>query len=95
MKKKGHKEAFADPYVSVGAYYPYCGTSVTPRLGKWLRSGKVLVGSTAAMCIWDLPMHVAVGAVEGVVEEGYKCHSLQGALTLSVNEVASGAVGRV
>jgi len=40
-------------------------------------------------------MHVAVGAVEGVVEEGYKCHSLQGALTLSVNEVASGAVGRV
>jgi len=49
-------------------------------------------------------MHVAVRVVEGVVEEvveedvegdagaGHKGHNLQGALTFSVNQMASGAV---
>lgn len=32
-KREGHKEAFTDPYVGVGAYYPYWGISVTPAFG--------------------------------------------------------------
>lgn len=32
-KRDGHKEAFTDPYVGAGAYYPYWGISTFPAFG--------------------------------------------------------------